>query len=142
MEGKFALDQFLVSLGEAVAQLLIVEGLKFVLTGGKGGLFGSGYQKGGIIGAQSGAVLGGSSYSGDRQLFLGNTGEMVLNRQQQKNLLAMLTYGRIQNRLPQQKVLVELTGSVKAKQDNFVFDLRKAEQKFIQRRTVKNVDRN
>ena len=35
---------------------------------------------------QYGGVLGGDSYSGDRQLFAGNSGEMVINREDQNRL--------------------------------------------------------
>lgn len=40
-----------------------------------------------------GGILGGTSYDGDRQLFAGNTGEMVINRSQQASLWNAISSG-------------------------------------------------
>jgi len=40
---------------------------------------------------ETGGILGGSEYTGDRLLFRGNSGEMILTMQQQANLLSLLS---------------------------------------------------
>lgn len=42
---------------------------------------------------EEGGVLGGSSYVGDRQMFMGNTGEMVINRRDQAALFDAIKSG-------------------------------------------------
>ena len=129
LQGKLSADEFLKTLVAITAQMVIMDGLKSIFSGGAVGIFSLlGFQKGGIIGAQSGAILDGTSYSGDRQLFLGNAGEMVLNRQQQKNLLAMLTYGKMKNQ--KLKVEVAVTGHLRANKNEFISDFKKAEKNF------------
>ena len=41
----------------------------------------------------TGGILGGTSYTGDRIPFMGNSGEMILNRGQQNNLFDMINSG-------------------------------------------------
>lgn len=47
----------------------------------------------GVQGFQEGGILGGNSPAGDRQLFLGNSGELILNRAQQANIAGQLEAG-------------------------------------------------
>ena len=92
-EGYFAADKFLTSLLAIAAQLVIVEELKYIFSGGVSGIFGTlGFAQGGIVGrATNGYVVGGQSYSGDKIPIMANSGEMVLNLSQQQNLLKLLS---------------------------------------------------
>lgn len=42
---------------------------------------------------EDGGILGGNSFTGDKLLFRGNSGEMILNKQQQGNLFKMINQG-------------------------------------------------
>jgi len=96
MQGKFEADKFLQSLIAVTAQLLIIEGVKsaFGLTSifskkADGGIVDEKNANGGIVGAENGLVAG-NSYWGDRMLVGINSGEMVLNKQQQQRLFNMI----------------------------------------------------
>ena len=49
------------------------------------------FANGGIVGAQNGYIIPGTSYTGDKVPILANSGEMVLNLSQQQNLLKLLS---------------------------------------------------
>lgn len=56
-------------------------------------LIGGFFAQGGIVKAAEGSVVPGNSYSGDKVPVMANSGEMILNQNQQKNLFNILKVG-------------------------------------------------
>lgn len=118
MQGKFAVDKFLVSLVAVVAQMTLVAGIKSVLGGGN---FFTGISNF-FSGKASGGIVDGDSYWGDKVLTPINSGEMVLNKAQQQRLFGILA-GKtpvnsgqpviiMKNLLDGQKFLIETTKEI------------------------------
>jgi len=94
-QADMTVQRFLQSLLAVVAQLLLIEGLKFVFSGGVSGIFGTlGFEKGGIVPkAEGGYIIPGTSYRGDKVPILANSGEMILNQMQQAKLFSIINNG-------------------------------------------------
>lgn len=57
-----------------------------------------GFQEGGVVGGfADGGIVSGTSYTGDRQIVRVNSGEMVLNKQQQANLFELANGRNVNN---------------------------------------------
>jgi len=105
LNGKLSADQLLKSLIAIAAQLAIVEGLKYLFSGGILGIFGRGGNRGGVVGdpyyggigiaegKASGGMIEGNSYVGDRLLVPSNSGELMINKQQQTELFNAISSG-------------------------------------------------
>lgn len=76
------------------------------------------YETGGIVGA-NGGVIPGASFSGDKILARVNSGELILNRAQQKNIAAQLVAGGSASRVD-----VNVVGRVSGRDLEFVMEKR------------------
>ena len=76
------------------------------------------YATGGIIDANSG-VIPGNQFSGDKVLARVNSGELILNKAQQRNIAAQLSADRTQ------RLDVNIIGRISGRDLEFVLDRRK-----------------
>lgn len=112
--GKMGADELLKSLVAIVAQLLIIEGMKWLISGGTIGIFGiRGYKHGGVAGYSSGGVTTFDSASND-DIIPANLApqEMLLNRRQTLNLFNAIRSGDFSQISKERKVNIELSGEV------------------------------
>jgi hypothetical protein len=83
----------------------------------------------GVIGAsfasiaafENGGIVGGNSFTGDKLLARINSGEMILNKKQQRNVAGMINPAA-------QPVNVNLTGGAKISMRQLIFEIRKEEK--------------
>jgi hypothetical protein len=73
------------------------------------------FQTGGIIGGEGGRAVP----------IIAHEGEMVLNKQQQRNLFKMINYGFV---APSNSLNVRIDGSIKAKKSDFIVEFKRAEK--------------
>lgn len=73
------------------------------------------FQSGGIIGGESGRAIP----------IIAHEGEMVLNKEQQRNLFKMINYGFV---APSNSINVRIDGSIKAKKSDFIVEFKRAEK--------------
>lgn len=96
LKGGDAIQVATEALKQFIVQMLVVNAMKYLLTAifmpSKLADFIFKFAQGGIVSkAQEGYVIPGTSYSGDKVPILANSGEMVLNEYQQRNLLKLLS---------------------------------------------------
>jgi len=72
---------------------------------------------------QSGGIIGGDG--GRAVPIIAHEGEMVLNKQQQRNLFKMINYGFVS---PSNSINVRIDGSIKAKKSDFIVEFKRAEK--------------
>jgi len=73
------------------------------------------FQSGGIIGGESGRAIP----------IIAHEGEMILNKEQQRNLFKMVNYGFV---APSNSLNVRIDGSIKAKKSDFIVEFKRAEK--------------
>ena len=114
LQGKLAIDELAMSLVAVAAQLVIIEGLKYIFSGGISGLFGSPLSQGGIVKASGGYMTTGNG-SHDYIPAMLRPGEMVINPNQQQELFNMVK-GMGSNVRKDGNVVVVLQGTLDGQQ--------------------------
>jgi len=132
LHGKMGAQEFLKSLIAIAAQMVIIEGLKVLFSGGTYSMFSFlGGARGGIVGSPlgkpkaGGGTIEGQSFMSDKLLVPINAGEMVLNRSQQANLFNMIKGNRMGGN---QNINVNVTGSIRKFQKQFIIDIQNAQR--------------